>query len=345
MTDPLIEAVLEHDELADLDPAERRLELRALVAGTGRDRNLAAAVSKLADEIDGYGPISDFMRDPLVTDVLVNGAFEIWIERGGRLERTDVAFADAGALRNFVDRWLGGAGTRIDPEHPIADARLPDGARMHVVLSPIAPFGPLCSIRRFPERTLTSAGLVRSGMLSSAEESFLVWCVRERATIVISGATGTGKTTLLNALLDHVPDSERVVTIEETPELCPGSAHVVSLVARRPNVEGRGTVDLTELVRAALRMRPDRIVVGEVRGAEALTALGAMATGHQGSMLTVHAGSAGDALDRITVLALEASSGASEASLRERVTNALDFVVHLERRDGERRLAEVLPVD
>jgi pilus assembly protein CpaF len=344
MTDPLLEAVLDHDELADLDPAERRLALRSLVAQTGHFADLAGPVSKLADEIDGYGPISDFMRDPHVTDVLVNGAHEVWVERAGKIARTDAEFAGDEALRDFIERWLGGAGVRIDSTHPIADTRLPDGARMHVVLPPVAPGGPLVSIRRFSHRPLGTQDLIRAGTLTSSEATFLVWCVRRRATLAISGETGAGKTTLLNALLAHVGGSERVVTIEETPELRPACAHAVSLVARGPNVEGRGYVGLPGLVRAALRMRPDRIVVGEVRGAEALTALGAMATGHRGSMVTLHAGSGRDAVERMTVLALEASSGASEVSLRRRVTDALDFVIHLERRDGTRRLAEVFAV-
>jgi pilus assembly protein CpaF len=341
----LLDLGLEHDELADLDPAARRLALRDLLLGSVGEE-LGPAVRAVADAIDGYGVLADLMRDELVTDVLVNGPDEVWIEREGALERTEVRFADRAALDAFVERALGGAGVRVDASCPVATGRLPDGARMHAVLPPVAPSGPLVAIRRWRRRPLRLADLVVTRFLSPEDAASLAGAVRAARTIAISGATGSGKTTLMNALLAEVPASERVVTIEETPELRREGGHAVSLVARAANVEGRGAIDLDELVRAALRMRPDRIVIGEVRGAEALAALAAMSTGHEGSMLTVHARSANDALERIVALALQGSSGASERSLERQARRALDLVVHLCRDpDGSRRIGEVFEFD
>ena len=262
----VLERVFERTDLAELDPAERRLALRELFAPTdgGEATELAG---QIADLIDGYGPLTEIMRDPEVTDVMVNGPREVWIERQGRLLRHRVTFDDDSELRHFVERLVSRSGGRVDVSHPIADARLSDGSRLHVVLPPLAPAGPLVSIRRFPRRAYGLNDLVARGLLSDTQRGRLERAVAERRTIAIGGGTGTGKTTLLNALLDLVSADQRVVTIEETPELQPRCPHIVSLVARGPNVEGKGTVTLTELFRAALRMRPDRIVIGEVRGA------------------------------------------------------------------------------
>jgi pilus assembly protein CpaF len=344
--DALLGLVLEHPELAELDPGARRLALRALVAdlhdGAG---DVGRRVSEVVDVIDGYGRLTPLMTDECVTDVLVNGPHEVWIERDGNLECTDVAFADVDELDALVQRLVAEAGARADLSHPIASGRLRDGARLHVVLPPVAPGGPLISIRRFSLRAPTLRDLVAAGMMTRAQGQRLSAHVDHRRTIAISGATGTGKTTLLNALLGGVPASERVVTVEETPELSAPGAHVAALVAREENTEGRGRVDLTALVRAALRMRPDRIVIGEVRGAEALAALGAMSTGHEGSMLTLHARSPADALQRLVTLALEASSGASERALDAQVRRALDVVVQLASAGGRRRLTAIEEID
>ncbi|MGH2730815.1 MAG: CpaF family protein, partial [Actinomycetota bacterium] len=267
---------------------------------------------------------------------------EVWVERGGALQPAEVSFGDDAELRAFIDRMLGRVGARVDASQPIADARLEDGSRMHVVLPPVAPSGPLLSIRRFPRERPGLDELVASGMMSDGVADLLAEAVRARKTIAISGGTGTGKTTLLNALLGCTDAHERIVTIEETPELRPDSKHVVSLITRAPNVEGRGAVDMSRLVRAALRMRPDRIVVGEVRGPEALDALAAMSTGHEGSMVTIHARGPRDAVDRFVALALQARSGASERSVREQVDRAVRLVVHLERTPRGRRVADVL---
>jgi len=341
----LLERVFEHDELAALDEAERRLALRALFAGEVPERDLATAVDAVASEIDGFGPLTPLFSDDDVSDILVNGPDEVWAERHGHLVRTDVRFDDAEHLRRWIGRTLGRAGARADASHPIADAALPDGSRIHVVMAPVALHGPLVSIRRFALKRPTLGSLVARGAMTSDEADVLAHAVRGGASIVIAGATGTGKTTLLNALLALVSGEERVVVVEETPELDVRGGHAVALTARPPNVEGSGAVPLDQLVRAALRMRPDRVVVGEVRGPEALVALGAMSTGHRGSMLTVHARSAGAALDRLTSLALEAASAAAETSLRERFAEAVDVVVHLERVGAERRVSEILRCD
>lgn len=337
----LFDLVLEKDELAELDPAQRRLAIRDLISSHTPPDRFSAAVSELADAIDGYGPLSGLMRDDAVTDVLANGPADVWVERAGRLERAGVAFGSQAELTAFIDRMFAASGGRIDLSRPMADTRLQDGSRLHVVLPPLAPNGPLVSIRRFPPVPMTIDDLVRRDTLEAGQADLLVECVKRRTTIAITGGTGTGKTTLLNALLGHVGPSERVVIVEETPELRPDCGHWVSLVARPPNVEGKGAVPLAELVRSALRMRPDRIVVGEVRGGEALAALTAMSTGHAGSMVTLHARSADDALDRMVTLCLEGSPGAAEDTLRRCVSASFGLVVHLERNEERRTVAEV----
>jgi pilus assembly protein CpaF len=329
----LLERVLDNDWIASLDAAERRLALRDLLSPEERARDDAAsALAEVAEHVDGFGPLAEVMARPGVTDVMVNGPHEVWVEQDGALVEAAVEWPDADALRDFADRLLARGGMAVDASTPVADARLPDGSRIHVVLPPIAPHGPLVSIRRFPSVRFTLDDLVRGGMLDSTEAALLRDLVRERACVVVSGATGSGKTTLLNALLELVGPDERVVTIEETPELGPFSSHVVSLVTRPPNVEGAGGVDLDALVRASLRMRPNRIVVGEVRGREAAGALAAMATGHEGSMLTLHARSAAEAPDRLASLA-----GADV----ERVRSAVTTFVHVARTAGGRRLEEI----
>ena len=341
MTDRLMDLVLQRDELAELDPAERRLAIRSIVAeGSGEAR--ADAVAEVADAVDGYGPVSRLMADDEVTDVLINGENEIWVERAGALHPTDVVFRDAEQLHALIERLLAAAGKRADVSHPIADARLADGSRFHVVLPPLAQAGPVVSIRKFPRTGLSLDDLVARRTLSGADADLLAEYVRGRRTIAVTGGTGTGKTTLLNALLAHVPEHERIVIVEEVEELRPACAHAVSLVTRAPNLEGAGAVGLDVLVRAALRMRPDRIVVGEVRGTEALAALAAMSSGHEGSMVTLHARSPEDAVRRMATLALQGGSGATEASLVRQAADALHVVAHLVRKGAERRLGAVI---
>ena len=334
--------VLERDELAELDPAERRLALRDLLVTEVPPEELAGWVALLADAIDGYGPLTPLMSDGEVTDVLVNGTEPVWVERAGALESTDIRFESLDELSGLIERLLGNAGARADSSRPLADARLGDGSRLHVVLPPVAPEGPLVSIRKFPETRFDLDDLVARGMLDATQAALLATLVKDRRSIAVSGATGTGKITLLNALLGVVPPTERVVVVEEIPELGPGCRGAVSLVARPPNVEGAGAIDLGLLARAALRMRPDRIVVGEIRGDEALAALAAMATGHEGSMVTVHARTPDDALERFVTLALQAGSGASEAALQRQVTRALEVVVQLGRDERGRRIVTAI---
>jgi pilus assembly protein CpaF len=333
----LLQKVFERDELADLDIGQRRLALRSLIT----ERSLQCSVAELADWIDGWGPLSGLMRDPKVSDVLVNGPREVWVERSGRLAHEGALFAEADELLRIVERVLGDSGAQADVSRPIVDARLSDGARIHVVLPPVAPQGPLVSIRRFPPQPLSVDDLLARGMFDEGQAATLTTAVRERRTLVISGGTGTGKTTLLNALLGGVSNDERVVLVEETPELQPLCRHAVSLVARPANIEGRGEIDLETLLRAALRMRPDRIVVGEVRGPEALSALTAMSTGHAGSMVTVHARSGAEALDRLVSLALGARTGLSEQALVSAVHAAVDITIHLDRVGGLRRVSAI----
>ncbi|MGH2827410.1 MAG: CpaF family protein [Actinomycetota bacterium] len=334
--------VLERDELAELDPAERRLALRDLLVTEVPPDELAGSVALLADAIDGYGPLTPLMNDGEVTDVLVNGTDPVWVERAGALECTEVSFETLDELGGLIERLLGNAGARADASRPLADARLPEGSRLHVVLPPVSPDGPHVSIRKFPEVRFDLDDLIGMGMLETMQASLLARLVKDRRSIAVSGATGTGKTTLLNALLGVVPPTERVILVEEIPELRPACRQAVSLVARPPNVEGAGRIDLGMLVRAALRMRPDRIVVGEIRGNEALAALAAMSTGHEGSMVTVHARTPDDALERFVTLALQAGSGASESALQRQVTRAVEVVVQLGRDDQGRRVVTAI---
>ncbi len=335
-----MELVFERDELADLDAAARRLALRELFGEHVAPDEVPRLVAEVADAIDGYGPLTELVRDDSVTDVLINGARDVWVERAGRLEKTSVSFDGEHHLAAFIGRLLARAHVRADASLPIADGRLPDGSRLHVVLPPVACDGPLVSLRRWPHR-LTLEDLQAAGTLDDDEAAQLRTAVRERVSVIVSGATGTGKTTLANALLAYVGNDERVVIVEETPELRPACRHFVSLTSRSRNVEGAGQVSLGDLVRAALRMRPDRIVVGEVRGAEALAALGAMSSGHEGSIMTVHARSPDEALDRLVSLSLEARSGASPQSLAAAVRRAFGLVVQLVRDGDARRISAI----
>jgi pilus assembly protein CpaF len=334
--------VLQHDELADLDPGSRRLELRSLVVSEVPATDVADVLEELVNHVDGFGPLAPLMNDETVTDIVINGPFEVWVDRGSCLERSDLVFEDETELLELIERLMGEAGGRVDPVTPIADVRLPDGSRFHVVLPPVAPRGPLVSIRRFPVAPFDLDSLQSLGMFDRREADLFRGLLGDRQTILISGATGSGKTTLLNALLSEIPADERVVLIEETSELRPVGAHAVSLLVRRPSIEGTGGIDQDALLKAALRMRPDRIVVGEVRGAESLTALAAMSTGHRGSMASIHASSPAHATRRLVSLALQAKGGPGEAALEAAVSDAIDAVVHLERRGGVRRVEEIV---
>jgi pilus assembly protein CpaF len=337
----LTELLLDHDDLADLDPPARRLEVRRLLSER-QDANLT--LSEVIDHIEGAGPLTALLNGSDVTDVLVNGHDEVWVERGGTLERTDVRFEDEASLRALIERWLGDGGATADISHPIADVRLRDGSRLHVVLPPVSTV-PLVSIRRHPVRAPSLDELVERGMLSDGQAMRLRTAVSDRSSIAISGATGTGKTTMLGSLLSLVPASERIVVLEETRELACSAPHSVSLLTRPPNAEGSGGIELVDLVRASLRMRPDRIVVGEVRGAEALALLGALNTGHRGSLVTIHASSSERVVDRMVTLALQAPTSLREDVVRAEAGRAWDLFVHLERDGTQRRVTEIRRAD
>jgi pilus assembly protein CpaF len=269
----------------------------------------------------------------------------VWVERGGRVERAAVAFGSEAELRHAIERILAPLGRRVDEASPLVDARLPDGSRVNVVIPPLALEGPILTIRRFRRRGFSADELVEAGTLNPPLRDFLAQCVRARLNLLVSGGTGSGKTTTLNALSAFIPEGERIVTVEDAAELRLRQPHVVRLESRPANLEGRGEVTIRGLVRNALRMRPDRIVVGEVRGAEALEMLAAMTTGHDGSLSTVHAGSPEEAVRRVETLALMADVALPHAAVREQVADAIDVVVHQARmRDGSRRVTAVAEV-
>jgi pilus assembly protein CpaF len=303
---------------------------------------LAERVIRLAT---GLGPLDPLLADPSVDEVMVNGPGEVWVERGGRLEATGARFADDAELMHGIERILAPLGRRVDEASPLCDARLADGSRVNVVIPPLALSGPCLTIRRFRPAGFSLDDLVANGTLPRGLADFLGSCVAARAAVLVSGGTGSGKTTTLGALSAAIPDGERIVTIEDAAELRLRQRHVVRLEARPANVEGRGEVTIRSLVRNALRMRPDRIVVGEVRGAEALDMLMALNTGHEGSLTTVHANSPEDALRRVETLALMAGLGLPHAAVREQVASAIDLVVHQARgADGRRRVECVAEV-
>jgi pilus assembly protein CpaF len=305
----------------------------------------AALQARIVRDTIGLGPLEDLLADPLVEEVMVNGPERVFVERAGRIEATEARFADEEDLRNAIERILAPLGRRIDEMSPMVDARLADGSRVNVVIPPLAIDGPALSIRRFGVRRPSPADLVEMGTLDQAQCELLAAAVSQRRSILISGGTGSGKTTLLNALSSFIAAGERIVTIEDAAELRLQQRHVVRLESRPPSVEGRGEVTVRDLLRNALRMRPDRIVIGEVRGSEALDLLTALNTGHAGALSTVHANSPADALVRLETLALMAGLGLPHAAIAEQVQRGIELVVHLERRtDGSRRVTEIAEV-
>ena len=290
----------------------------------------------------GLGPLEELLSDPAVEDVMVNGPDEVYVERRGRIESTGVSFASEQALRDTIERILAPLGRRVDELSPTVDARLADGSRVNVVIPPLAIDGPALSIRRFTAARPDPDQLVATGTLTADLRELLAAAVRARRSVLVSGGTGAGKTTLLNALSAYIDPAERVITIEDAAELRLRQPHVVRLESRPPSVEGRGEVTIRDLLRNALRMRPDRIVIGEVRGREALDLLTALNTGHDGALSTVHANSPADALRRLETLALMAGAGLPHDAIREQVRRGIHLVVHLARSpEGERRVVEV----
>lgn len=321
-------------------PARVAAALRAEGVVLG-DVEVLGLTSLLRADLAGAGPLEPLLRVPGVTDVLVNGPDEVWLDTGDGLTRSDVTFPDEAAVRRLAKRLAASAGRRLDDAAPYVDARLADGSRLHAVLPPVASPGTCISLRVPRQRRFSLEQLAESGSVSASGAALLTALVRARVAFLVSGGTGTGKTTLLSVLLDHVDPAERVLLVEDSSELRPNHGHVVRLESRAPNAEGSGAVTLRDLVRQALRMRPDRLVVGEVRGREVADLLSALNTGHEGGCGTVHANAATDVPARLEALAVAA--GLSRTALHSQLAAALDVVVHLcrDRGDGRRRVAEV----
>jgi pilus assembly protein CpaF len=319
----------------------QELQAEAGIARSDRER----LVRELTDDILGHGPLERLLADDTITEIMVNGPYEVWIERQGKIFRTDVHFSDESHLRRIIVKMVAQAGRRVDESTPMVDARLADGSRVNAVLPPLSLTGPLLTIRKFAKRRLGSTELSRLGTLTPETVDFLDRCVRARLNILISGGTGTGKTTLLNVMSSSIPEEDRVVTIEETAELQLHQRHVLRLESRTRNAEGEGEISIRQLVRNSLRMRPDRIIVGEVRGAEALDMLQAMNTGHDGSLCTLHANTPRDALARAETMVLMAGYDLPVRAIRQQVCSALDLIVHIARlRDGSRRVIAISEV-
>jgi pilus assembly protein CpaF len=310
----------------------------------GRDER-KQLIREISDDILGYGPIEPLLRDESVSEVMVNGPDQIYVERAGRLELTKSAFVDDAHLLRIVDKIVSSVGRRIDEASPMVDARLPDGSRVNAVIPPLSLRGPAVTIRKFSRDPYTMDDLIGFGTLTPRAAHFLASCVKGKLNILISGGTGTGKTTTLNALSAFVPNDERIVTIEDAAELQLQQDHVLPLESRPANIEGQGEIRIRELVRNSLRMRPDRIIVGEVRGAETLDMLQAMNTGHEGSLTTIHANSPRDALARLETLVLTAGVDLPLRAIREQVASAFDLLVQITRLvDGSRRISHITEV-
>lgn len=305
----------------------------------------AKLLQDLQDDVLGYGPIDQLLKDPEVTEVMVNGPHKVYVERLGKIHPADVEFIDETHLRRVIDKMVAQVGRRIDEATPMVDARLPDGSRINAIVKPLAVGGPFLTIRRFSADPFTVKDLIKFGTLTEGVADFLDACINARLNVIVSGGTGTGKTTLLNVLSSYIPSNERIVTIEDAKELQLRQEHVLPLEARPPNIEGRGEVRIRDLVRNALRMRPDRIIIGEARGGEALDMLQAMNTGHDGSLTTVHSNAPRDALARIETMVLMAGIELPTRAIREQMSSAIDLIIQLSRlSDGTRRVTHVTEV-
>jgi pilus assembly protein CpaF len=302
-------------------------------------------VREITDDILGYGPLDPLLRDDSISEIMVNGHEQVFVERDGRIERAGATFADDAHLLRIIDKIVSQVGRRIDESSPMVDARLPDGSRVNAIIPPLSLKGPTLTIRKFSRDPYTINDLIGFGSLSTQAAQFLAACVRGKLNVLISGGTGTGKTTMLNALSAFVPVEERIVTIEDAAELQLQQEHVITLESRPPNSEGQGEVRIRELVRNALRMRPDRIIVGEVRGAETLDMLQAMNTGHEGSLTTIHANSPRDALSRLETLVMTAGVELPHRAIREQIASAFDVLIQIQRLvEGSRRVTHISEV-
>jgi pilus assembly protein CpaF len=336
-------------DVAQKDLAER--VQRVVAEQMAQDRTPLARderprlIREIADDILGYGPIESLLRDPTITEIMVNGFNQVYVERKGKIEPAPIAFVDDAHLMRIIDKIVSMVGRRIDESSPMVDARLPDGSRVNAIIPPLALDGPTLTIRKFAHEALTMDDLMTLGTVTGIATEFLAECVRGKLNILISGGSGVGKTTLLNNLSAFVPDNERIITIEDAAELRLHQRHVVRLEARPPNIEGEGEVRIRELVRNALRMRPDRIIVGEVRGPETVDMLQAMNTGHEGSLTTIHANSPRDALHRLETLVLTAGVELPLVAIREQISGAFDLLIQLARLvDGSRRVTHITEV-
>jgi pilus assembly protein CpaF len=325
-----------------------RNALQAAVAGS--DEPMSAAdrgrvVQEIADDILGYGPLEPYLRDPELTEVMVNGPSDVFVERSGRIVRVDAAFLDEAHLRRTIEKIVGRVGRRVDETSPMVDARLLDGSRVNAVIPPLALDGSMLTIRKFAVDAFTADDLVAAGTLCAESVAFLSACVRGRMNVLVSGGTGAGKTTTLNVLSSFIGGDERIVTVEDAAELRLHQDHVLRLESRPPNIEGKGAVTIRDLVRNSLRMRPDRIVVGEIRDAAALDMLQAMNTGHDGSLSTVHANSPRDALARVETMVMMAGMELPVRAIREQASSAIDLIVQQVRlKDGSRRITAITEV-
>jgi len=362
--DPILDELrqkIHHQLIEDLGPIlyDKRLsedDLRRRVndhlhSALAQERSPLSAADKaqliqdVSDDILGYGPIDRLLHDEEITEIMCNGPDSVYVERAGRLEKSTATFVDEVHLRRIIDKIVSEIGRRIDESNPLCDARLPDGSRVNAVIHPLAIGGPFLTIRKFSTDKLQIDDLIRFGTLNAHSARFLQACVVGRLNIIVSGGTGSGKTTTLNVLSSFIPSDERIVTVEDAKELQMHQDHVLSLEARPPNIEGRGEVTIRDLVKNCLRMRPDRIVVGECRSGEALDMLQAMNTGHDGSLTTVHANSPRDALARLETLVLMAGFDLPIRAIREQMSAAVDLVVQLSRlRDGTRRITHISEV-
>jgi len=326
--------------------------IRALVEVVRRDREISLSarakeqmLAEVLNEVIGYGPIQTFLDDPTITEVMVNGPDRIYIERAGKVEPTNRRFMDDGHVMRIIEKIIAPLGRRIDESTPMVDARLPDGSRVNAIIPPISVVGPCMTIRKFSADPFTADDLVSFGTMSETMHVFLEGCVHSRLNIIVSGGTGSGKTSTLNVLSAMIPHDERIVTIEDAAELQLQQDHVITLESRPPNLEGKGEITIRDLVRNSLRMRPERIIIGECRGAEALDMLQAMNTGHDGSITTIHSNSPRDTLSRIETLVLMANANLPSRAIREQISSAIDVVIHQERlRDGSRRIENITEV-
>jgi len=337
------------EQLRDLNKDSIRVQIAAVVEKLIIDESLPLTltereklIEEILDEVFGLGPLEGLLKDPLISDIMVNGYDNVYIERAGRVVETNVRFKDQAHLRMIIERIVGNVGRRIDDSSPIVDARLNDGSRVCAVIPPLSLIGPVLSIRRYGKKVLTTEELLKNETFTTGMLDFLSGCVEARLNIVISGGSGSGKTTMLNTLSRFIPEEERIVTIEDTAELNLQQNHVVRLETRPPNIEGAGAITQRDLVINTLRMRPDRIIVGESRGPEALDMLQAMNTGHDGSMTTVHANTARDAFSRLETMVMMASQHVPDKVIRQQLASAINIVLQTARlSDGSRKVIAI----